>query len=139
MRRDPLRSFLPATLFFGCIFFVAILWNLLGFVYSRLRGDEGTIDDVTGLLRLCAWLLICALTAGGSVSSSRRLLHNQTTKLKNLVTGGLVGTCYTLSCVLLFGYGMPVAPMIGLGLCTQLGIWYAVTSGLNAAFQSLDA
>ena len=135
MRRDPLTSFVTATLFFGLVFFAAIVFKLIGHLYILWRGHQPVPQDSEGLLRLCLWLLACALGSGAAVSLARRLLHKQSLKLRNIVTGGLVGTCYALSCMLLFGYNMPLFPMLGLGVFTQLGIWYAVTSGLNQAFQ----
>lgn len=135
MRRDPLTSFVTATLFFGCVFFAAIVFKLIGHVYFLWSRHQSVPQDSEGLLRLCLWLLVCALGSGGAVSLSRRLLHTQSLKLRNLVTGGLVGTCYALSCMLLFGANMPLAPMLGLGLFTQLGIWYAVSSALNQALK----
>jgi hypothetical protein len=56
-------------------------------------------------------------------------------RIKNVVSGALVGGWYAASCYIFFGRDLPAGngSWVVLGF-TLVGIWYAVASGLNQVF-----
>ncbi len=136
MRRDPLESPLISTALFGSVLLLGALIKLVRVVVLSTSSSRSAAPDLSELGRIGGFLLVFALGAGCTVAfARRRLLAARGTRVRNFVTGGVVGLWYAGGCYLFFGGDFE--SKVGLGAVlggVLLGIWYAVASGLNQAF-----
>jgi len=134
MRRDPFESILPSSLLFGGVFLVAAAVKLVRLI---LRGTANVpvAQPEDSALPVFVFLVGFAVVIGPIVAFARRRMRKKHSyRAKNLVTGGLVGACYSLGCMIVFGGGMDAVGKLAVGALTFAGVWWAIASGLNEVF-----
>ncbi len=126
-RRDPLESALFATLFFGGVFLIAFLVNVVRWALGLRAASASSTGDPAASQMILGWLGF-ALASGVSVAVARR--HGPRRR-KNLVTGLIVGFCYAAACLLTFGELEGGLGFVTLAIAVWGGVAWAVSSGLQ--------
>jgi hypothetical protein len=129
--KDPLESALTSTVLFGAVFVIVALIRGIILVASW-AGDRS--QPLRDLLRAVGFLIGFAFVVGPVVAFTRRRMRAQSLRVRNIVTGGLVGACYALACTLFFAGEMDLTGTVIVGGATFVAVWWAVASGLNQAF-----
>lgn len=128
-RRDPFESVLPCSLLFGGAFLVVAVIKLVGRVAF---GSFDVAEPPDDFIRVLAFLVGFFVLIGPIVAFARRRMGPaRSFRAKNLVTGGLVAACYSLGCIVVFAAEMAALGKIAVGTFTLVGVWWAITSGLN--------
>ncbi len=135
MRRDPFESVLACSLAFGGVFMVGAVVKLVSRVAAGVASGDG-VPAHDGFFAVFGFLAGFAVLIGPVVAFARRKMGPQRSfQAKNLVTGGLVGACYSLGCTVVLAGDMDATGKIAVGVFTFVGIWWAIASGLNEAFR----
>jgi len=134
-RRDPFESPIVATVFFGSVFFIAFMVNLIKALLGR-RPVPSEFDTGPGFTTITFGLFAFAVGSGVSAAIARRIMTAKSMKKKNLVTGCIVGMWYTIACWIISGDPSMGSKQENLGFLALaafvfFAVTYVITSGLN--------